>query len=70
MSDETGDVLIDILAKIDLSEAEMLTIYYGADTEKTEAEQIGVVICQKYPELEVEVVRGGQPHYNYIVSVE
>jgi len=70
VSDKTGDVLIDILAKTDLSEAEMLTIYYGADTEKAEAEQIGAVICQKYPELEVEVVRGSQPHYNYIVSVE
>ena len=70
VSDKTGDALIDILAQTDLSEAEMLTIYYGADTQKTEAEQIGAVICRKYPELEVEVVKGGQPHYNYIASVE
>ena len=70
VSDEAGDVLLNILAQIDLSEAEMLAIYYGVDTGKTEAEQVGAVICQKYPELEVEVVEGSQPHYNYIVSVE
>ncbi|MFC1912337.1 DAK2 domain-containing protein [Chloroflexota bacterium] len=70
VGDETGSVLADILAKTDLSEAEMITMYYGADTEETEAEQIGADICRKYPELEVEVVEGSQPHYNYIVSVE
>lgn len=70
VGDEARDVLINILAQIDLNEAEMITIYYGADTEKTEAGQVGAVISRKYPELEVEVVEGSQPHYNYIVSVE
>ena len=27
-------------------------------------------IYHEYPQLQIEVVRGGQPHYNYIVSVE
>ncbi len=63
-------VLNEVLAKLDLDEAEVITIYYGADTEQTEAEQVSSTICQQHPQLQVEVVKGGQPHYNYIVSVE
>ncbi|GAH90727.1 unnamed protein product, partial [marine sediment metagenome] len=33
-------------------------------------EQISVSIRQQHPQLQIEVARGGQPHYNYIVSIE
>ena len=58
------------MAKTDLKEAFIITVYYGADTEPTEAEQLGESIRRQYPALEVEVVSGGQPHYNYIISAE
>jgi len=64
------DVLFDSLAKIDLVKNEIITIYYGADSDKNEAEQVSATIRQQYPQLQIEVVRGEQPHYNYIVSVE
>ena len=48
----------------------MITIYYGADTKPTEAEQASLGIREQHPQLQIEVVRGGQPHYNYIVSIE
>ena len=66
----TIDVLNKMLAKLDLTKAEVTTIYYGANTKPVEAEQISVAIREQYPQLQVEVVRGGQPHYNYIVSIE
>ena len=70
VGNDTTDVLNKMLAKLDLDKVEVITIYYGADTEPAEAERIGVTIREQYPRLQVEVVRGGQPHYNYIVSVE
>jgi len=70
VGDTPAGVLNETLAKLDLDEAEVITIYYGADTEPAEAEQISSTICQQHPQLQVEVVKGGQPHYNYIVSVE
>ena len=66
----TTDVLNKMLAKLDLNKAEIITIYYGADTELAEAEQVSTSIHEQYPQLQVDVVRGGQPHYNYIVSIE
>jgi len=66
----TIDVLKKMLTKLDLKKSEVITIYYGADTTPDEAEQVSASIREQYPQLQVEVVRGDQPHYNYIVSIE
>ena len=70
VGNSTVDVLNQVLAKLDLDKVEVITIYYGADTKLDEAEQVGDNIRERYPRLQIEVVRGGQPHYNYIVSIE
>jgi len=70
VGDNTTDVLNEVLARLGLEEAEVVTIYYGADTEAAEAEQVSASIREQNPQLQIEVIRGGQPHYNYIVSVE
>lgn len=68
--DSDADVLSKILDEIEMDKAEIVTIYHGEDVEMAEAEQISAAITEKYPKVQVEVVRGGQPHYNYIISVE
>jgi DAK2 domain fusion protein YloV len=64
------DVINQVLTRLDLDKAEVVTIYYGADTESAEAEQIGTIIRERHPQLQIEVINGGQPHYGYIISVE
>ena len=64
------EVLNKMLSKLSLSKIEVITIYYGADTKSAEAEQVASDIRNQYPQLQIEVVRGGQPHYNYIISIE
>ena len=68
--DNTTDALNKVLTGVDLDKAEVITLYYGADTEAAEAEQVSITIREQYPQLQVDIVRGGQPHYNYIVSIE
>ncbi|WP_290773402.1 DAK2 domain-containing protein [Anaerofustis sp.] len=51
-------------------DSELISIYYGEDVDKSDAEDIGSIIEDKYPDLDVEVTFGGQPLYYYIVSVE
>jgi len=70
VGDNTTDVLGEVLAKLDLDEAEVITIYYRADAERAEVDQVILSIHEQHPQLQVELVRGGQPHYHYIVSVE
>jgi uncharacterized protein len=64
------DVLSQILKKLDMSQSEVVTIYYGNDTTQAEAEEISQHIRNLLPQLQVEIVRGGQPHYSYIISIE
>ncbi|MDI6814999.1 MAG: DAK2 domain-containing protein [Dehalococcoidales bacterium] len=70
VGDNTSGVLNEVLARLDLDQAEVVTIYYGSDTKSAEAEQVSLTIHEQHPQLQIEVVQGGQPHYNYIVSVE
>jgi DAK2 domain fusion protein YloV len=65
-----ADVLHKIISELGMEKAEVVTIYHGESVETAEAEEISAGITEKYPHLQVEVVRGGQPHYSYIVSVE
>jgi len=66
----TIDIISKMLAKLDLTKAEIVTIYYGVDTEPAEAEQVSSSIREQHSQLQVEIVQGGQSHYNYIVSIE
>lgn len=63
-------VITDTLDKVDTSKNEILTIYYGADTELSEAEKVASTIREQYSGLQVEIIKGDQPHYNYIISIE
>jgi DAK2 domain fusion protein YloV len=65
--EETLFTLLDQMAAEDL---EIVTLYYGNDIAKAEAEALGAAIHEKYSNLEVEIVEGGQPHYYYIISAE
>ncbi|MFC1860885.1 DAK2 domain-containing protein [Chloroflexota bacterium] len=70
VSNEPIDCLNQVLVQSNPDKAEVVTIYYGNDTEQSEAEKASTGIREQYPHLQVEIVSGGQPHYNYIVSVE
>jgi dihydroxyacetone kinase-like predicted kinase len=48
---------------------ELITLYYGADSDLADAEAIGRKIGERVG-AEWEVVPGGQPHYRYLISAE
>ncbi|GBD14967.1 hypothetical protein HRbin25_00854 [bacterium HR25] len=48
----------------------LLTVYYGAEATAERAEALAESLRRRFPQLEVEVVAGGQPHYPYIASLE
>lgn len=69
-SDSATGTLNEVLAKLDLSDAEIITIYYRGDEERVELGPFMDAFREQHPHLQIELVRGGQPHYHYIVSVE
>jgi dihydroxyacetone kinase-like predicted kinase len=68
--DNVEEVLFEALDKAGIGSAEVVTVYYGADIEAAQAEQVVQKIRDKHHEKQVEMVSGGQPHYRYIVSLE
>jgi len=58
------------LEKAEAEKHELITFYYGQDMTHAEANRIADIMREKYREQEIEVQEGGQPHYQFIVSVE
>jgi dihydroxyacetone kinase-like predicted kinase len=65
---EEGCLLL--LQKANAKEHELITLFYGQDMTHADSNRIADVIRNKYPDQEVEVQEGGQPHYQFIISVE
>jgi DAK2 domain fusion protein YloV len=50
--------------------AEIVTVYTGDAVSPEQAKTTTQTLEDRFGELEIEVVRGGQPHYDYLVAVE
>jgi DAK2 domain fusion protein YloV len=70
VGDSTAEVVHEVLDRAEPDKADVVTIYFGDDTKEEDANAINEAIAAQYPHLQVEVVNGGQPHYEYIISVE
>ena len=68
-ADKAGDVILEALGKAAVEKAGIVTVYYGAEIEGAEAQGIAREIDDRY-HTEVEVIYGGQPHYDYLISLE
>lgn len=64
------EVVLMLLGQMDVSNTEIITIYFGADRPEAAAQALGAEVRRLYPDQEVEVISGGQPHYLYIISAE
>jgi hypothetical protein len=62
--------VMDLLKKANADNCEIVTLFYGEGMTHAEANRIADVIREKYSNLELEVQEGGQPHYQFIISIE
>lgn len=63
-------VAADTIASMMSEDAELISIYYGADITEEAAEAFRNQIAEKYSACDVELQYGGQPIYYYVMSVE
>lgn len=69
-TDELVDACIQLLEKADTLERERITFFYGNGLNAKEVGPIIETIQSIYPDHEIEVLEGGQPHYHFIISIE
>jgi DAK2 domain fusion protein YloV len=63
-------VVEETLAHMNVADCGIVTVYYGANISIEKAAGLAERIRALYPEIEVEVVEGGQAHYFYIFGAE
>lgn len=67
---EIGEVACSMVDSLMEEEFELISIYYGSDITREDAEKFKSRVEGKYKGCDVELQYGGQPIYYYIVSAE
>ena len=69
-ANDLEDASLKLLNHAHAENFELITLFYGADVPRQQAYVIADTIRAVYPQQEVEIQDGGQPHYQFIISIE
>lgn len=64
------DAAVEALSALVGGGSALVTLYYGAETTEEQAEGLASRLREMLADHDVDVVYGGQPHYQYIASLE
>ena len=64
------ETTLGLLEAANTQDYELIALYYGESISKQEVNQIADEIRTSYPDLELEIHEGGQPHYQFIIAIE
>ena len=67
---DLATAVIALAKKIAATDTSVLSLYYGQDVSRQQAQQIVQSIKALCPDLEVELYAGGQTNYHFFLSVE
>lgn len=65
-----SEVVAQTLEQMGVAQRELVTLYYGKDVPAVSAEELTQQVRRLYPQVEVELHWGGQPHYYYLIGAE
>ena len=63
-------VCVQVTSSMVDEDSEFITVYYGKGIKKEAVEKLENQLEEKFPDCDIELKKGGQPLYYYIVSVE
>jgi hypothetical protein len=66
----TEEALLGLLEHAGMTEGSLVTLYGGANVSSEVLERNSEMVRRRWPGIEVEAIDGGQPHYQYLVSIE
>ena len=67
---QVDQVAKDITEKMVTEDSGLITIYYGQDIPEEDAQALCDALAETYPDCDVELQKGGQPLYYYLIAVE
>jgi uncharacterized protein len=60
----------ELMQKIVTADDELITVYYGSDVSEKTAQALTDELAEQFTDCDVEMHKGGQPLYYYLISVE
>ncbi|MEG1963906.1 MAG: DAK2 domain-containing protein [Clostridia bacterium] len=69
-SNDVAQTTKDVVNKIMTEDEEIISLYYGDNVTKEQAESIRKDVEAEHPDCEVCCYYGGQPHYYFMISIE
>jgi dihydroxyacetone kinase-like predicted kinase len=67
---DLSQVVIETLESLSDMDPELLTVFLGEDATDEATAALEAEAAKVFPEAEIEVIEGNQPHYQYLISVE
>lgn len=67
---DINEVTLELIDKIIKEDSSIITIFYGKDIKEEETNALSEMLEEKFDDLDIEVLYGGQPLYYYIISIE
>jgi DAK2 domain fusion protein YloV len=64
------DACMEFLSHAGVNERERITFFYGNHIEKPMVDDLVNKIRERFPQHEIEIHEGGQPYYQYVISLE
>ncbi len=64
------EATLGLLEKANAEDYELITMFVGAEYARADANKVADAVQHKFPDQEVEMQDGGQPHYQLIISIE
>ncbi|MCX6054486.1 MAG: DAK2 domain-containing protein [Chloroflexi bacterium] len=68
--DSVSKTCVALLKKADMDSKERITLFYGENMNLKDVEVVTNAISLEFPNHEIEIHEGGQPHYHLIISLE
>jgi dihydroxyacetone kinase-like predicted kinase len=67
---DLSEIVVTTLGFVSDMEPELLTVFLGEDATADATEALQNEAAKAFPDAEIEVIEGHQPHYQYLISVE
>lgn len=67
---EINQVALNLIEDMINDDISIITIFYGEDMGEEKAEELSQILEEKYKDVDIELLFGGQPLYYYIFSLE
>ena len=65
-----NDTTLSLIEKIITDDSSNITLFYGDGVTEEDSSKLQSMLEERFPDVDISMVYGGQPVYYYIVSVE